>query len=225
MSNERAGKPSGEASGTRKGGPATIGHPTNTKERTSTESASTAPVGGAPGSAAGIDGTKDGETYSARDQSVTASSAALPPDGSSLSPTGHAGSHSRRHRHKTSRRHRKKKAEGESASERLELSSQRQSRCDLDDDDDYQSDDAAPSYHDDARDYDDDGVAAVTAMLRAASAMQLMSCQRPHVNTDDGDTLYLLSLRDSFKRLSASQKSTAIIRIQTVLHEIEFGKP
>ncbi|KAH9376235.1 hypothetical protein HPB48_018969 [Haemaphysalis longicornis] len=62
-------------------------------------------------------------------------------------------------------------------------------------------------------------------MLRAASAMQLMSCQRPHVNTDDGDTLYLLSLRDSFKRLSASQKSTAIIRIQTVLHEIEFGKP
>ncbi|KAH9382627.1 hypothetical protein HPB48_023175 [Haemaphysalis longicornis] len=108
--------------------------------------------------------------------------------------------------------------------EQLGNRSRRESRYDCDDGDDYQTDTAATGYCDDALVSEDDNVPAVAAMLRAASANWTTSCKRPHIDTDDCDTLYLLSLRDSFKRLSASQKSIAMTRIPALLHEIEFGK-
>ncbi|KAH9376239.1 hypothetical protein HPB48_020346 [Haemaphysalis longicornis] len=232
MSNQPTSKRSGEGPGIGKGGPTTIGRPSNSRERILTESSSTAPVGQAPGAEAETDGTKDGQPQSTRHQAVAGSTTTPPTNGPTPGPSNHAEKDSRRRHHKARRHHHKKKAKGESAREELSSRSRRRSRYDFDDDDgddddddDNHTDAAAPSYYDDALDYDDDGRAAVTAMLRAAGVSQTTSCQRPHVDTYDCDTLYLLSLRDSFKRLSASQKSTAMIRIQTALHEIEFGKP
>ncbi|KAH9376158.1 hypothetical protein HPB48_017150 [Haemaphysalis longicornis] len=226
MSKEPAGKLSGEGSGMRKGAPAPIRNPTNPKDRPSTESSTTAPVGRASaGAAAVVGGTREGKTHSSRDQVVAGPSTAPPPDGPSSGPTDHAGKETRRRRHKAPSRHRKKKADRESTREQLDNGSRRESRYDFDDGDDYQTGTAATGYHDDALDNEDDSMSAVTAMLQAASANRTTTCQRPHVDTDDSDTLYLLSLRESFKRLSASQKSSAMIRIQTMLHEIEFGKP
>lgn len=187
-------------------------------------SSSTAHVGGAPGAAV-VDGTKEGKSHSTRDQAVVGPSTAPPPDGPSSGPTDHAKKESRRHHHKTTNRHRKKTKERESAREQLGNRSRRESHYDFDDGDDYQTNTAATTYCDDALVSEDDSVPAVAAMLRAASANWTTSCQRPHIDTDDCDTLYLLSLRDSFKRLSASQKSTAMTRIPALLHEIEFGKP
>lgn len=49
-------------------------------------------------------------------------------------------------------------------------------------------------------------------------------CVREHLDTDDCDTLFLLSLRDRFKSLDKKKKRLAQLQIQKVLFDLEYGE-
>lgn len=48
-------------------------------------------------------------------------------------------------------------------------------------------------------------------------------CRLPHVDLGDSDTMFLLSLRERLRNFGPRERSLALVKIQAVLHEIEFG--
>lgn len=49
-------------------------------------------------------------------------------------------------------------------------------------------------------------------------------CRLKHLDPEDCETMFLLSLRDRLKNLEPKRKSLAQIKIQEALHQIEFGE-
>ncbi|XP_064470036.1 uncharacterized protein LOC135384778 [Ornithodoros turicata] len=66
----------------------------------------------------------------------------------------------------------------------------------------------------------------LTQALAAATAQMASGSRnaRLHIDADDCDTMFLLSLRDSFKTLSNKKKRLAQVQIQKVLFDLEFGE-
>ncbi|XP_037499309.1 uncharacterized protein LOC119373356 [Rhipicephalus sanguineus] len=61
-----------------------------------------------------------------------------------------------------------------------------------------------------------------TERVRAA-ADATTTCRLAHVDPGESDTMYLLSLRERLRSFGPRERSLALVRIQEVLHEIEFG--
>ncbi|KAH7941475.1 hypothetical protein HPB49_014259 [Dermacentor silvarum] len=64
----------------------------------------------------------------------------------------------------------------------------------------------------------------VTATERVKAAAEAATqCRLPHLDPGDSDTMFLLSLRERLKSFGPRERSLALVKIQEVLHEIEFG--
>lgn len=64
-----------------------------------------------------------------------------------------------------------------------------------------------------------------TATERLSARVEdVAPCRLQHIDPEDSDTMYLLSLRERLRRFGPREKSLALVRIQEVLHEIEFGE-
>lgn len=62
-------------------------------------------------------------------------------------------------------------------------------------------------------------------LVKATENMQCKHiCTRPHLDIDDAETMFLLSLRNTLKSFDAEQLRRAQMRIHEVLYEIEFNK-
>ncbi|KAL1426174.1 hypothetical protein MTO96_018434 [Rhipicephalus appendiculatus] len=61
-----------------------------------------------------------------------------------------------------------------------------------------------------------------TERVRVA-ADATMTCRVPHLDAGDSDTMFLLSLRERLRSFGPRERSLALVKIQEVLHEIEFG--
>lgn len=94
----------------------------------------------------------------------------------------------------------------------------------------YDVDDVRIRVDDEASDGED--TASTNALLRhlekamerigvAAGATE--QCRLPHVDLADSDTMFLLSLRERLRNFGPRERSLALVKIQAVLHEIEFG--
>ncbi|XP_077548234.1 uncharacterized protein LOC144161450 [Haemaphysalis longicornis] len=57
---------------------------------------------------------------------------------------------------------------------------------------------------------------------RKAEAERWIQCPLPHVDPTDSATMYLMSLRERIARFSPKKKSMMMVRMQEVLHEVEF---
>ncbi|XP_064469091.1 transcription factor Adf-1-like [Ornithodoros turicata] len=64
----------------------------------------------------------------------------------------------------------------------------------------------------------------LTQALAAATAEMASGSRNARLHIDDCDTMFLLSLRDSFKVLSNKKKRLAQLQIQKVLFDLEFGE-
>ncbi|XP_070377922.1 uncharacterized protein [Dermacentor albipictus] len=64
----------------------------------------------------------------------------------------------------------------------------------------------------------------VTATERVKAAAEVATqCRLPHLNSEDSDTMFLLSLRERLRSFGPRERSLALLKIQEVLHDIEFG--
>ncbi|XP_050036770.1 uncharacterized protein [Dermacentor andersoni] len=64
----------------------------------------------------------------------------------------------------------------------------------------------------------------VTATERVKAAAEVATqCRLPHLDSGDSDTMFLLSLRERLRSFGPRERSLALVKIQEVLHEIEFG--
>lgn len=79
---------------------------------------------------------------------------------------------------------------------------------------------------------DRDDVSSTNALLHhlvtstervKAAAEAATQCRLPHLDPGDSDTMFLLSLRERLKSFGPRERSLALVKIQEVLHEIEFG--
>ncbi|XP_077522842.1 uncharacterized protein LOC144133545 isoform X2 [Amblyomma americanum] len=64
---------------------------------------------------------------------------------------------------------------------------------------------------------------AATEQMKAMADATAQCRLQQRVDPDDCETMYLLSLRERLRKFGPREKSLALVRIQQVLHEIEFG--
>ncbi|XP_064463565.1 uncharacterized protein LOC135374555 [Ornithodoros turicata] len=58
----------------------------------------------------------------------------------------------------------------------------------------------------------------------ACSSQSGSRCPRPHLDVDDEETMFLLSLRKTLKSFDAKKRRLAQMRIQQLMFELEFGE-
>lgn len=101
----------------------------------------------------------------------------------------------------------------------------RDSQYDYCDDDDSNSKDGDGDKGSDENSTDDLLRELTTATERLSARVEHVTpCRLQHIDPEDSDTMYLLSLRERLRRFGPREKSLALVRIQEVLHKIEFGE-